>query len=1491
MIRNFSKRFAAASFSSQLTLTLTTGILCVALLSSLAISWWGSHRTRENFVEQGLHITEGFAHQSVLSLLYASGDNAKDAAHATLTFPDATFVEIRDIRNKQLLSLGDQTVLPNDLTNTSNSAATTTTLELETKNAWLFKAPVYAPVNSSGEPSLEAEKTKPELLGYVRVAVSKNTSKKMMLDIFVANAFLSLLFAGGILIVLQFLTRRMTRPLTQLSQAMCLAETDDSKPRADVNGPKEIMMMAQAFNKMMGVLEDRERELRTARDEAIESARAKGEFATTVSHEIRTPMNGVLGTLEILRGMSLSSKQQEYVDLAHSSAEALLALINNILDFSKMEANKLELENVPFDLREIIEQVMALMANETAHKQVALGYVIAPNVPLALCGDPTRLRQLIMNLVGNAIKFTEKGEVAGRISIAEEETNGTVSLTVRISDTGIGVSPDAHARIFESFSQVDSSTTRKYGGSGLGLSICKQIVEALKGKIGLDSVPGKGSTFWFTIPITVQSTYTPELRQHRDMQGKRALLFAQSPIVLDFLTQSLSSWGVSCTSVNDGEQALYFLHNAKKRGEPYAIVITDKDQAGTDVVGFAEQFRADHPDSDTHLLLLTSYVKAHEEALAQQPDADAYINKPLRYGPLLKAVLELLKASPNTATPVRHVRDLQAGRSSGRRILVAEDNRTNQIVATGLLGQLGYVTVIVSNGQEAVEECQKNSYDAILMDCNMPEMDGYQACASIRELENSTGKHIPIIAMTANPKQGEAEKCSAVGMDGHVAKPLTLELVGQALDQCWAKVNGLVGKTPSAAPTIDAQNDAVDTKVSLQLRKALGASWPVMINAFLEDTPVYLDQLRTAVAETDFEAIRSVAHTIAGSSSNLGATKLASLSAKLEDAGRERKYESLTELLYSSIEEYSRVVLALQGETAIYSSENVTIGESEPLILVVDDDRSTRTALRHALENAGFRVEVASNGEEALNMVLNIEPEAILMDALMPVMDGFAATRQLAQMPTCVDIPVLMITKLDDSASIDLAFAAGASDYISKPIHFPVLTQRVKRIVNARRAEKDVRRLAYNDPLTGLPNRVRFIEHVTLCIRQRQNDDQQFALLFLDLDRFKVINDTLGHDIGDQLLKAVGSRIKHVVRGNDQVARLGGDEFTVVLENIAVAKVAAVVAEKICTALIAPFLITGHEIFVKASIGIALYPTDGIDANTLLKRADTAMYRAKRNGTGYFYYEEGMDSTFSKRLLLENALRRAIERNELTVFYQPKFSFKLNCIVGTEALVRWRHPTEGLVSPMDFIPLAEETGLIIPLGEWVLRTACAQVKKWCDEGYAEMSVAVNLSVRQIVQPDFVDVVTRVIEETGIPARLLELELTESVLMEQGKATLLALQQLRKMGITLAIDDFGTGYSSFGYLKRLPVSVLKIDRSFVRDVMTDPDDAAIVSGILALARSLRLEVVAEGVETAEQRAFLQEGGCDMFQGYFLSQPLPAAELEQRMLLTPKIKQPS
>jgi diguanylate cyclase (GGDEF)-like protein len=817
------------------------------------------------------------------------------------------------------------------------------------------------------------------------------------------------------------------------------------------------------------------------------------------------------------------------------------------------------------------------------------------------------------------------------------------------------------------------------------------------------------------------------------------------------------------------------------------------------------------------------------------------------------------------------------------------DNRTNQIVATGLLDRLGCTFEVVANGHEAVIAVQERSYDAILMDCNMPEMDGYQACAYIRELQSSNEQQVAIIAMTANAQQAEVEKCRSVGMNRHIAKPfakpLSLAKVRQALEECLL-LPGQGSPIPSPTTTdVRTEEAAIDIEVMQQLREALGGGASEMIKVFLEDTPVYLDQLQKAVAADDFEAICAMAHTIKGSGSNFGANQLAGFCAKLEEAARARSQEGVPELISSCVDEYAKVSQALRKEGGPVSIQHVAADEDSPLILIVDDDRTTQIALRHALDAEGFRVEVVSNGEEAISAIGKISPELILMDAIMPVMDGFATTRQLARMPGSEQVPVLMITSLDDPASIDLAFAAGAIDYIPKPIHFAVLTHRIKQIVNARRAEGKVRRLAYHDSLTGLPNRVRFLDHVSHTLQRHGRENRQLAILFLDLDRFKLINDTLGHNIGDELLKAVGMRITHALRGSDMLARLGGDEFTVVLEDLPAPKIAGVVAGKICKTLGTPFSIGGHEIFVGISIGISLFPSDGANVSSLLKNADTAMYRAKKNGNGFLYYEEGMGSTFSKKLLLENSLRRALERNEMEVFYQPKYSLERNCTIGAEALVRWRHPSEGLISPLHFIPLAEESGLIIPIGEWVMRTACAQIKKWLDAGFPDLTIAVNLSVRQIVQANFVEVVARVIHETGIPAHLLELEITESVLMENAKEAMQSLQQLRDMGVTLAVDDFGTGYSSFAYLKRLPISVLKIDRTFIRDIDALPDDAAIVTGMIVLAHTLRLQVVAEGVETATQEAFLREKGCDMIQGYYLSEPIPAAQFEQRVLKSP------
>ena len=438
----------------------------------------------------------------------------------------------------------------------------------------------------------------------------------------------------------------------------------------------------------------------------------------------------------------------------------------------------------------------------------------------------------------------------------------------------------------------------------------------------------------------------------------------------------------------------------------------------------------------------------------------------------------------------------------------------------------------------------------------------------------------------------------------------------------------------------------------------------------------------------------------------------------------------------------------------------------------------------------------------------------------------------------------------------------------------------VRDISERKRAEEQIRNLAYHDGLTGLPNRLLFNDRLTMAVAQAHRHGHRLAVLFLDVDRFKLINDSLGHSLGDRLLQGVAERLKACVREGDTVARLGGDEFTLLLPEITRALDVVNVAEKILEAVKLPFRLEGRELFVSASMGISLYPDDGTDAETLVKNADAAMYRAKEQGRdNYRLYAPAMNATALERLALESSLRKALSQGELVVYYQPLVDLRMGRVHGVEALLRWRHPERGLMAPSDFIPLAELTGQILAMGPWVLRTACAQVKAWHDRGHAQLSVAVNISARQFQQPDLVGQVKRALRETGLDPSYLDLEITESNAMQNAETTVQTLRELKELGIRISIDDFGIGYSSLSYLKRLPIDTLKIDQSFVRDITVDPDDAAIATAVIAMAHTLKLKVVAEGVETEGQGVFLAARHCDRMQGYLFSAPLPPDECEE------------
>jgi diguanylate cyclase (GGDEF)-like protein/PAS domain S-box-containing protein len=686
-----------------------------------------------------------------------------------------------------------------------------------------------------------------------------------------------------------------------------------------------------------------------------------------------------------------------------------------------------------------------------------------------------------------------------------------------------------------------------------------------------------------------------------------------------------------------------------------------------------------------------------------------------------------------------------------------------------------------------------------------------------------------------------------------------------------------------------------------------------------------------------------------------------------------------------------------------------------PLALVVDDDEFVRIIVREALEQSGLEVCEAESGEQALELFAASRPDIVVLDVMMPGLDGFATCARLRGSVGGSRVPILIMTGLDDAESIAHAYEQGATDFITKPLNAVILGHRVrymlrgshtldaliksearlglaqriakignwewrpdtnqftasaelcrlmgirsqdfggtfdafiqlvhaedrhrvdealKRIMSKRvpcdidhrvvlpngvdftvnlqaeavfddqmkafsivgtaqditdrkQSEREIHRLAYFDSLTGLPNRVLFKDRVTQALSHARRYGTTLATLFLDLDRFKVINDTLGHNIGDLLLKSVADRLAESVRHSDSVcrsvgkgenhslARLGGDEFTVLLTNLRDVQDAGKVARRIVESLAQSFSIEGREIFVTVSVGIAIFPVDGDSVDALLKNADSAMYHAKEQGRNNFqFYSNTLNAVANERLILEGELRHAVEREEFVVYYQPQIDLRTNGIIGAEALVRWQHPQRGLLPPVEFLPAAMDTGLIRAIDEWVIRTACRQNQAWQQRGKTPVRISVNVSNSLFHGNTLLSVVEEALSQTGLTPACLELELTESIAMRNVDASIVMLTTLKTMGVQLSIDDFGTGYSSLSYLQRLPINMVKIDQSFIREILTQGGPVPIVRAIIAMAHSLKLFVLAEGVEQEAQRRLLLEQGCDQAQGYLFGRPMPA-----------------
>ncbi len=559
--------------------------------------------------------------------------------------------------------------------------------------------------------------------------------------------------------------------------------------------------------------------------------------------------------------------------------------------------------------------------------------------------------------------------------------------------------------------------------------------------------------------------------------------------------------------------------------------------------------------------------------------------------------------------------------------------------------------------------------------------------------------------------------------------------------------------------------------------------------------------------------------------------------------------------------------------------------KKEVTLLYVEDNQAIQKLVTLMITRRfpQLKLILAENGQEGLDFFISYRPDIVLTDIQMPVMDGIQMSRKIKEIDKGAKI--IAITAFGDVDSLIESINLGINHYVLKPIKTEKLTAAIEQFLKdiqmarqLRQQNEFILQMAYYDSLTGLPNRQLFKEILHQALAHAQRHKRLLAVLFLDLDRFKVINDTLGHAVGDQLLQAVALRLKKCCRRDeDMVSRRGGDEFIILLPDLGSAQEAVNVARKIIDAFALAFVIPGHELFIGTCIGISLFPNDGDDGDTLIKNADMAMYCAKEQGRGrYHLYNPSMDEQAAWRHDMENSLRLAQQRGEFFLNYQPEVNVKTGRVFTVEALLRWKHPELGLVLPKQFIRLAEETGLIMTLGEWVLRTACTQNKAWQAARYPNQRVAVNLSPRQVQSDSLADMVENVLRETRLAPRWLELEVTEEMLLHDFETVIRTLRRLSDLGVHISIDDFGTGYSSLSYIKKLPIHTLKIDQSFVSDITVNPDDSAIAKAIITMAKSLRLNVIAEGVEVEKQMRFLYGINCSKMQGYFFSTPVSAEE---------------
>ena len=799
-------------------------------------------------------------------------------------------------------------------------------------------------------------------------------------------------------------------------------------------------------------------------------------------------------------------------------------------------------------------------------------------------------------------------------------------------------------------------------------------------------------------------------------------------------------------------------------------------------------------------------------------------------------------------------------------ILIVDDDKLVRATYQEALNDNGFLTETAVDGISAIGSFMELQPDLILLDMFMPGKDGIATCKDIRDIP--AGKYLPILMVTGMNETDLIHRAFEAGATDFILKPVKTELLVYRVHYMLRASQSIRNLAQSEERLASAQRIA--QLGNWELNPSTGMFW---------GSEEMLNILGISKTSPNF-SFESFLFTIDPSDRHLVASGLANT--------YRRKSTCCIEFRVRLSDSTHRVV-RLQGHADMELPGKLprilgTLQDVTEMRQVEDNLRMLKEAvdclpIGITLSDTTGKI-IYSNPAEA--EIHGYTPEELIgIDANL-----FAPQNQRRPLTTeqlnnmgLLKRESINIRKSGDAFPVQLTSLAVRS---SEGRCLGIVTT-CEDITSRKETEKKIHRLAYYDPLTGLPNRGMFLDRLHQALAFAHREERSVCLVFLDLDNFKDVNDTYGHDFGDKLLKQVADRLNDTMRESDTLARLGGDEFVVILSSITNNDSTANAAQRIMAVFSQPFVIDDRKIFCSVSIGIAVYPDDGMDTESLLKCADTAMYHAKEEGKSqYRFFSAEMNQKIMRRVLLENSLRSGLERDEFFVKYQPQWDLKTSRMMGVEVLLRWQSLDFGLLPPSEFIALTENSGLIFDLGQWVLRTACVQAKKWELAGFPDFKVAVNMSGKQLKQPDFLEMIGRVINETGITPNSLELEFTESVIMEDAEKTIDTLRALKKLGVQLSIDNFGTGYSSLNYLKHFPIDRIKIDRSFVADLDSNNNDAALVEAIISMGHSLNRKVLAEGVENGDQLHYLTSLGCDEAQGFYLAMPMSAEELTTELV---------